>query len=132
MKQIEDSRLEEVREFFTRPGPTPPRTAAEIGAFVRDAIWAVEELQLRRLQERTKSVSADLPRPYLLFGNDEAILGFVEARQLPDAMWKQATKEDIETVNPRSVHAVKLEGADETIWHDWEAVEGLYKSGAAA
>lgn len=135
MKQIEDARLEECREFFARPGPTPPRSPAEVGAFVRDTLWALEELQFRRLNEKlaeTKVFSIEVPKPYLLFGNDEAILKFVDDKKLPDDLWKQATSEDVETANPRSVHAVKLEGVDEELWATWEVVENLYKTGATA
>jgi hypothetical protein len=129
MKQIDDQRLEECREFFARPGPQG-RTPAQVGEFVRDTLWALEELQFRRLQERVKVVP-DPPKPYLLFGSDEAVLKFVEEKGLPDELWKQAAEEDVRGANPRSIHAVKLDGANESLWALWEETENLYKRGAA-
>lgn len=124
MHQIEDKRLEECRRFLVHPGP--PKSREELLDLVRDLIWAVEELQFRRLQERTPVKIEEDNRPYLLFGSDEAILQFVEEHELPDDQWAQCTDTHLLNVLPRSVRARKLDGADETLWNKWEELCRTY------
>ena len=118
MHQIEDQRLEECRKFLVHPGP--PKSREELLEIVRDLTWAIEELQFRRLAEKTPIKLEEDNRPYLLFGSDEAILKFVEENHLEDPSWRQAVKEDLDHVLPRSVRARKLDGSDEGLWKQWE------------
>lgn len=129
MHQIEDKRLEECRKFLVAPGPAKSRE--ELLEIVRDLTWAIEELQLRRLEERTV-IKLDPKLPFLLFGNDDAILNFVEAQRIPGELWKQATSQDLVHIMPRSVKAVKLAGADEKLWQDWEELCRTYESSPEA
>jgi hypothetical protein len=129
MHQIEDKRLEECRKFLVAPGPVKSRE--ELLEIVRDLTWAVEELQLRRLQERTRLTPEKDERPYLLFGSDEAVLKFVETQvdtTQSGVDWKQANEETLRNVLPRSVRARKLDGADEKLWQDWEELCRTYES----
>ena len=139
MHQIEDGRLEECRKFLVLPGP--PKTREELLEIVRDLTWAVEELQFRRLNEKlaSKQMSpAEPPRPLLIFGNDEAILKYVDEKKVPGDLWKQATADVLVNILPRTVHAIKLEGTDEELWKQWEELcrtydakpEGLAGAGA--
>lgn len=121
MHQIEDQRLEECRKFLSLPDR--PREPEELMEIVRDLLWAVEELQFRRLNDKlttTRTYQTDPPRPFLVFGSDEAILKYVEEKQIPDDLWRQASAEDLGKLIPDTVHAIKLEGADEKLWRDWE------------
>lgn len=127
MHQIDDERLEDCRKFLVRPGP--PKSHDELLGIVRDLTWAVEELQFRRLQERISAKQpsqTDLPRPFLLFGSDEAILKYVDEKKIPSDLWKQATADVLLNVLPRSVCAIKLEGTDEELWKQWEELCRTY------
>lgn len=118
MHQIEDKRLEECRKFLIYPGAQKSRE--ELLGIVRDLTWAVEELQFRRLQERTPVKLEQDDGPFFLFGSDEAVLKFVEENHLPDDRWQAATESLMVNVLPRTVRARKLDGCDENLWKRWE------------
>lgn len=124
MHQIEDKRLEEVRKFLVLPGP--PKSREELLEIVRDLTWAIEELQFRRLQERTPVQLEKDDRPFLLFGSDEAVLTFVDDNKIPGERWRNGTDADLLHTLPRSVRARKLEGADEELWKKWEELCRTY------
>src|SRR5215471_8709571 len=121
MHQIEDKRLEDCRKFLSLPGQK--KTPNELFSIVRDLLWAVEELQFRRLEERKPATPVKDTRPYLLFGSDEAILQFVEEHKIPDDKWKQVTVEEhYRGLHPPGIRARKLDGADEKLWKEWEEI----------
>lgn len=126
MHQIDDKRLEECRKFLTHP--TPIRTREELLEIVRDLLWAVEELQLRRLQERTPVETGEDNRLHYLFGSDEAVVKFVDEHKIPIDGWAVATAENLLNVIPQMVRARKLDGADEKLWKEWEEVCRTYES----
>lgn len=128
MHQITNETLEECRQFLTRP--TQIRTHEELLEIVQNLTWAVEELQLRRLAERTPvTPPVENTRPFLLFGNDEAVLKFVDQCHLPDERWKQVTsEEDFRGLHPPEIRARKLDGADEKLWQKWEELEKMYQA----
>lgn len=51
--KIDDRVLEDCRQFLTRPSPV--RDREQLLQIVQELIWAVEELQFRRLQERANA-----------------------------------------------------------------------------
>lgn len=123
MHTIEDQRLEECRKFLVHPGP--PKSREELLEIVRDLTWAVEELQFRRLAEKVL-ITPDPPKPFLLFGSDEAVLKYVDSIKIPSDRWKQATEEELRNILPRTVNAIKLEGTDEGLWKQWEELCRTY------
>lgn len=123
MHQISDETLEACREFLTRPGPT--KSPQELMEIVRNLTWAVEELQFRRLAEKTPIKLEEDKRPYLLFGSDDAILEFDQEH---GGEWKQATKEGLNNLHPPEWRARKLDGADEELWKNWEELCHIYES----
>lgn len=124
MHVIEDKRLEECRKFLVLPGP--PKSREELLEIVRDLTWAVEELQLRRLAERTPIEQKEDNRPYLLFGSDDSMIQFVGEHELKDDQWHEATEKLLVNILPRSVRARKLDGADEALWKQWEELCRTY------
>lgn len=124
MHIIDDKRLEDVRKFLVHPGP--PKTREELLEMVRDLTWAVEELQFRRLAERTPVKIEEDNRPYMLFGSDEAILKFVEEHKLTPENWTEASENLIRNALPRVYRTRKLDGADEALWKQWEEVCHTY------
>lgn len=122
MHTIDDQRLEGCRRFLTRA--TPVRSHDELLEIVRDLTWAVEELQFRRLQERTAVKIEPDDRPFLLFGSDEAILKFVEDSKVEE--WQAASDGILLNVLPRAWRARKLDGADEDLWKKWEELCRTY------
>lgn len=125
MHQIDDKTLEDCRKFLSLPGQK--KTPNELFEIVRNLLWAVEELQFRRLAEKTPVVSTEDARPYLLFGSDEAVLQFVEEHKIPDEKWKQVSKEeDFRGLHPPEIRSRKLDGADEKLWKEWEGICHTY------
>jgi hypothetical protein len=128
MKQLDDSRLEEVREFYARPA-AKPYLSETINAFVRDTLWLLEELQFRRLQERV--VFKPDERPWILFGTEESVLAHVEANKLE--RWQHIEKqEQLNEIVPTQVRAHQCGGTDVGLWEAWEEIEKMYKPGASA
>lgn len=121
MHQIPDDRLEECRLFLSRPGAQ--KSPQELMDIVRDLNWAVEELQFRRLAERTPIKLEEDKRPYLLFGSDEAILEYDKEH---GGEWQQATPDVVKTAHPPDWRARKLDGADEQLWKEWEELCRTY------
>src|SRR5580692_3255481 len=125
MAILTDKSLEELRKFLIEPGHHSPE---ELGLITRDLIWAVEDLQLRRVNERTRIV-IDPPKPYLLFGTTEDVLATVERQKIPDANWRHVEKtEDLTHVMPRTVQGLQCTpGHAPELWKAWEELVKTYE-----
>lgn len=130
MHQISDKRLEECRKFLRHPAPK--KTPEELIGLVEDLAWAIEELQLRRLEEKESFTfePVDGSRSMLIFGSDEEILKYVEEKKITNDSWVQATPESLRSVLPSSVCAIKLAGTNPELWKEWEQLCHTYDAEA--